>query len=95
MKTIKDISLVKSRISSRNCFKNKRYHVKFVSNPRRKDSDRDGLRDKVEVTGKKNKKFAKMPTNPLDWNSDNGKIGDKREIREGTNPAKLPKRKKR
>ncbi|MFC7494317.1 MULTISPECIES: binary toxin-like calcium binding domain-containing protein [unclassified Nocardioides] len=76
-------------------FKNKRYDVKLVSNPRRKDSDRDGLRDRAEVTGKKNAKFKKMPTNPLDWNTDRGKIGDKREIREGTNPAQLPKRKRR
>jgi hypothetical protein len=57
------------------------------SSPRAKDTDRDGLRDRSEVTGSRNASFGSEATNPRRWNSDlDGHSSDLREVRWGSDP---------
>ena len=62
-------------------------HRKYKSNPMRKDTDRDGLKDKVELTGRANARHGHVASNPLNWDTDHGGISDRGEVRSGSNPA--------
>ena len=53
------------------------------------DSDRDGLRDRAEVTGARNGMFGYEPTSPRNEDTDGGGVRDLREIRLGSNPADI------
>ena len=57
------------------------------SNPTKKDTDRDGLKDKVEVTGKANKRYKKAKTDPTKCDTDKGGVRDGMEVRAKANPA--------
>ena len=57
------------------------------SNPRRADTDRDGLKDKVEMTGEANKRFGKDKSDPTKCDTDKGGVSDGKEVRAHSNPA--------
>ena len=61
---------------------------KRKSNPLKTDTDRDGLRDKAEVTGARNDRFRKAPTSPTKKDTDRDAFADLREIKAKSNPAK-------
>lgn len=57
------------------------------TNPLRKDTDRDGLKDKVEKTGKAIKAFHKAKSDPTKCDTDKGGISDGVEIKARSDPA--------
>ena len=68
---------------------------RLVSNPALADSDKDGLRDKAEVTGSANKRFKRHKTDPLNYDTDGGRIKDGREVKLGSDPADIKSAPKR
>jgi hypothetical protein len=60
----------------------------YRSSPRVADTDRDGLNDRVEVTGARNDKYGNKATRPSSFNTDHDRAGDRREIRQGSNPTR-------
>ena len=61
---------------------------RFKTDPTRKDTDRDGLNDRVEVKGSANKRYDKCPTNPNRKDSDKDGLTDRQEIKRfGTDPC--------
>ena len=64
-------------------------HTTYRTSPVLKDTDGDGLTDKQEETGSRNKPFHHAPSNPLNWDSDHGGVGDGVEIKAGSNPVDI------
>ena len=60
---------------------------KTRTNPRTKDTDRDGLSDKAEKTGQANKRFGRQKSDPSTCDTDRGGVSDGREVRAGSNPS--------
>ena len=49
--------------------------------------DRDGLKDRAEVTGARTRAYGRPRTNPLDFDTDRGGVGDGREVAAGSDPT--------
>jgi hypothetical protein len=60
----------------------------MVTNPLVKDTDNDTLTDKQEVTGMRTKRYGVRKSNPVDYDTDRGGVGDGREIRAGSDPTR-------
>ena len=61
---------------------------KTRSNPTKKDTDRDGLKDKVEKTGTANKRFGKAKSDPTKCDTDQGGVSRRcARSRPGSNPT--------
>ncbi|MCW2794912.1 InlB B-repeat-containing protein, partial [Nocardioides sp.] len=68
-------------------FPTRKLHHTYRSNPVTADSDQDGLGDRAEVTGSANRRFARRPTDPMNWDTDRGGVSDGREVRSGSDPT--------
>jgi hypothetical protein len=60
---------------------------KVQTNPTAADTDHDGLTDKQERTGSKNKRFHHAKSDPTNFDTDYGSVRDGREVRVHSNPA--------
>lgn len=62
---------------------------KTRSNPTKADTDRDRIKDKVEMKGSANKKFKRRKTDPTKCDTDRGGVSDGREIKLGSDPTRI------
>jgi hypothetical protein len=60
---------------------------RLVSDPTLADTDRDGLSDKAEVTGRMNREHGRHRSDPANYDTDGGHIKDGREIKFGSDPS--------
>ncbi len=60
---------------------------KVRTDPTRKDTDRDGLNDGDEVSGRLNRRHGRHASDPTNFDTDFGRVTDGREVRAGSDPS--------